>query len=90
MTADEKCDKRIELCRTLRTIETEKENLDDISSKWNSSEGNTKATLSIYVGGENVKIELGHSITNGCLEVIMRYYLEQKEDIIQTLKHYLI
>lgn len=89
MTADEKYNKRIELCRTLRTIESEIENLEGINSKWSSSEGNKKATLSIYVGGENTKIELGHSVTNACLEVIRRYYSEQKEDIVQTLNGYL-
>lgn len=89
MTVDEKYDRRIELCRTLRVIETEIENIDDIGIEWNSPEGNKKATLSIYVGGENAKIELGHSIMNNCLEVIRRDYLEQKEDIVKILNQYL-
>ena len=85
MTVDEKYDKRIELCRILRAIETEIENIDAMASKWNNSESNRKAILSIYAGGENIKIELGHSITNKCLQVIREQYLDQKEDIKQTL-----
>ena len=54
MTVDEKYDRRVNLCRTLRVLEGESERIINIRSKYNQSEGNKKVTLSIYCEGENV------------------------------------
>ena len=64
MTVDEKYDRRVNLCRTLRVLEGESEKIINTRSKYNQSEGNKKVTLSIYCEGENVQYELDEKTAN--------------------------
>ena len=86
MTANEKYDRIINLCKTLRTLEYELEKIITTRSKYSQSEGNKKVTLSIYCEGENVQYELDEKTANRCMEVIENSSSLQKDDIIQTLK----
>lgn len=86
MTVDEKYDRRVNLCRTLRVLEGESEKIINTRSKYSQSEGNKKVTLSIYCEGENVQYELDEKTANRCMEVIENSYSLQKDDIVQTLK----
>lgn len=86
MTVDEKYDRRVNLCRILRVLEDEIEKIINKRSEYSQSEGNKKATLSIYVKGESVQYELDEKTANCCMEVIENSYSLQKDDIIQTLK----
>ena len=86
MTVDEKYNRRIELCKTLRDIEDELLKIVNIRNKYSDSERSKKATLSIYVEGENIQYELDEKTANSCMEVIENSYSLQKDDIIKTLK----
>ena len=44
MTVNEKYDRRVNLCRTLRALEDELEKIINTRSKYNQSEGNKKVT----------------------------------------------
>lgn len=90
MTIDEKYDKRVNLCRKLRTLEDAIENIANDRSKYNQSTGNKKVTLSIYVEGKTVQYELSEEVADSCLDNISKNYIVQKEDIIQTLKQELV
>lgn len=86
MTVDEKYNRRVNLCRTLRVLEDELEKIINTRSKYSQSEGNKKVTISIYCEGENVQSELDEKTANRCMEAIENSYYIQRNDIVQTLK----
>ena len=86
MTVDEKYNERIRLCRMLKTIEDEIENLKNIHNKYNQSNGNKNATLSLYIDGKNVQYELDEKVTGECLVLISNNFLERKGDVIRAIE----
>ena len=90
MTINEKYDKRVNLCRKLRTLEDAIENITNDRSKYNQYTGNKKATLSIYVEGGAIQYELSDEVADICLGTIIADYRMKKDDIIHTLKQELI
>lgn len=90
MKADEKYDIRVKLCRTLKVLEDEIDKVSDIKNKYIQTNGSKKVTLSIYVDGETIQYELSETLANKCLENIKNSYIEQKHDVVQTLKQELM
>ena len=90
MTANEKYDRIINLCKTLRTLEYELEKIITTKIKYSQSEGNKKVKIFIYYEEESVQYELDEKTSKSCMEVIENSYYSQKDDIIQTIKRELV
>lgn len=86
MTIDERCDKRVGLCRKLRDLEKEIEKILDIKNKWEESDGSKKVSISIHVCNENIIYTLDKTTAKNCIELIKNTYFIEKDTIIQTLK----
>ena len=86
MTIDERCDKRVGLCRKLRDLEKEIEKTSDIKNKYEQSTGNKKVSILIYVDNENIQYSLDKNTAKCCIELIENSYLVEKDSIIQALK----
>ena len=86
MTVDEKYNRRIELCKTLRDIEDELVKIVNVRNKYSDSERSKKATLSIYVEGENIQYELSEITAIRCIGAIEDNYSSQLANITIALK----
>ena len=86
MTVDEKYDRRVNLCKTLRVLESELEKIINTRNKYSDSERSKKATLSIYVEGENIQYELSDITAIRCIGVIEDNYSSQLANITIALK----
>ena len=86
MTVDEKYDRRVNLCKTLRVLESELEKIINTRNKYSDSERSKKATLSIYVEGENIQYELSEVTAIRCIGAIEDNYSSQLANITFALK----
>lgn len=86
MTVDERYDARVSMCRQLRILEDEIEKLKNIKEKYNQHDKNRKAVLSINIDGKSTEYELGFESGKDCINIIIRRYCLQKNDIVKILK----
>ena len=87
MNADEIYDARVRLCRELRELENNIEEVKSIREEYKQSKGDSrKFTISVYVSGKSSKYELDSGTAYHCLGSIVESLMMQREEAILSLK----
>lgn len=87
MNADEMYDARVRLCRELRELENNIEEVKSIREEYKQSKGDSrKFTISVYVSGKSYKYELHERTANFCFNSIVESLMMRIEEVILSLK----
>ena len=87
MNARENYEVRVKLCRELRELEDNIEEVKSIREEYKLSKGDDrKFTISVYVSGKSSKYELDKRTADRCFGSIMESLMMQREEAILSLK----
>ena len=87
MNADEMYGARVRLCRELRELESNLEEVKSIREEYEQSKGdNRKFTISVYTSGKSYKYELDKRTADRCFGSIVKSLMMQREEAILSLK----
>lgn len=87
MNANESYEARLGLCRKLRDLENNIEEVKGIREEYKQSKGDSrKFTISVYVSGKSSKYELDKRTANRCFDSIVESLMMQREEAILSLK----
>ena len=87
MNANERYEARLGLCRKLRDLENNIEEVKSIREEYKQSKGDSgKFTISVYVSGKSLKYELDKRMANCCFDSIVESLRMQREEAILSLK----
>ena len=87
MNANESYEARLGLCRKLRDLENNIEEVKSIREEYKQSKGDSrKFTISVYVSGKSSKYELDKRTANRCFDFIVESLMMQREEVIHSLE----
>ena len=87
MNANESYEARLGLCRKLRDLENNIEEVKSIREEYRLAKGDDRNfTISVYVSGKSSKYELDSGTAYHCLGSIVESLMMQREEAILSLK----